>query len=121
MSSLTPTHFGFYVSGHGFGHATRASALTTCLLSHGHTVTIITNAPETPFSAVLPHANCTYRHADIDAGIVQPKAYDVAREATVEVLKAFMSKREERLGIEEEWLKSNGVECVLSDATFLGW
>ena len=84
-------------------------------------MTIITNAPETPFSAVLPHQRCTYRHADVDAGIVQPKAYDVAREATVEVLKSFMEKREGRLQEEEAWLRANGVECVLSDATFLGW
>lgn len=84
-------------------------------------MTIITNAPETPFSAVLPHAQCTYRHAEIDAGIVQPKAYDVAREATVAVLKKFMGGREALLEQEERWLRAAGVACVLSDATFLGW
>ncbi|KAL8277798.1 hypothetical protein RQP46_009781 [Phenoliferia psychrophenolica] len=117
---MAPIHLAFYVSGHGFGHATRASALTTALLAHGHQVTIITNAPETPFSAVLPHARCTYRRADVDAGIVQPKAYDVARQATVEVLEAFMDKREASLEHEEAWLRANKVQCVLSDATFLG-
>ena len=146
--------FAVYVSGHGFGHAsvpplllrpvrssprpfnrTRASALTTTLLTAGHSVYIVTNAPPQPFSAVLPPAAgsalvsaspalpeyATYRKASVDAGIVQPKAYDVDRKATYEVLKAFMHEREQRLVEEEAWLRSTGIEVVLSDATFLGW
>lgn len=84
-------------------------------------VVLVTNAPETPFSAVLPHANCTYRHAEIDAGIVQPKAYDVARQGTVDVLTEFLGKRDAQLAVEKAWLEQQGIECVLSDATFLGW
>jgi hypothetical protein len=57
----------------------------------------------------------------VDAGIVQPKAYDVDRRATYEVLKAFMDGKEETIREEVEWLKEEGVQCVLSDATFLGW
>lgn len=109
------------------------SAVTSSLLAAGHAVTIVTNAPTQPFSAVLPSFNgspkagnalpryATYRFANIDAGIVQPKAYDVDRKATFEVLKTFMDKREERLGEEEKWLREAGVDAVLSDAAFLAW
>lgn len=119
-------------------HATRVSALTTSLLAAGHSVSIVTNAPTIPFAAVLPPSTlpspdlaapppvqlpryATYRKRNVDAGIVQPKAYDVDRKATYEVLKAFMEGREQTIKDEVEWLKSEGVQCVLSDATFLGW
>lgn len=62
----------------------------------------------------------SYRYAPVDAGIVQPKAYEVDRAATVAGLEKFMDAREGTLEKEVEWLKSEGIECVLSDATFLG-
>ncbi|GEM12369.1 L-arabinokinase [Rhodotorula toruloides] len=122
-------------------HATRVAAVTTELLQAGHEVTVVTNAPEIPFASVLPPsalpaaardvANpgpstaplkryATYRRKKVDAGIVQPKAYDVDRRATYEVLKRFLDEREETLREEVAWLKEAGMDAVLSDATFLG-
>lgn len=102
------------------GHATRVVALTQELLSRNHSVHICTNAPEHVFSAALS-AGASYRNADIDAGIVQPKAYDVARRATVEGLKTFLSKRETKIAKEVEWLKKIEADAVLIDAPFLPW
>ncbi|BGP34557.1 hypothetical protein JCM10296v2_006379 [Rhodotorula toruloides] len=133
--------FAFYVSGHGFGHATRVAAVTTELLQAGHEVAVVTNAPEIPFASVLPPsalpaaardvANsgpsaaplkryATYRRKNVDAGIVQPKAYDVDRRETYEVLRRFLDVREETLREEVAWLKEERMDAVLSDATFLG-
>lgn len=81
---------------------------------------ICTNAPEHVFSAALS-AGASYRNADIDAGIVQPKAYDVARRETVEGLKRFLSKREEKIEREVAWLKRIEADAVLVDAPFLPW
>ncbi|GAA5929500.1 uncharacterized protein JCM15063_004167 [Sporobolomyces koalae] len=133
------TKFAFYVSGHGYGHATRVSALSTELLQHGHSVTIVTNAPPLPFASILPRsalppssipesvANAPtlsqyaqYRNRNVDAGIVQPKAYDVDRQQTLGVLKQFMAQRDATLKEEIEWLKAQRIDAVLSDATFLG-
>lgn len=162
--------FAFYVSGHGYGvstavslhssrsfpfsssdetpltlilllqHATRVAALSTELLQHGHSITIVTNAPPLPFASILPPsalppssipesvANAPklaqyaqYRNRNVDAGIVQPKAYDVDRQKTLEVLQKFMNQRNGTLEIEIEWLKEEKMDAVLSDATFLGW
>jgi hypothetical protein len=151
--SLRLMRFALYVSGHGYGHCTRASALVESLLAAQHEVTIVTNALPFPFSAVLPPADasaastaaqgpyatyryailsyCTVgtqltaaslaRHALVDAGIVQPKAYDVDRQATLGKLQVFLTSREERIGEEVAWLTESRTEVVLSDATFLGW
>jgi len=130
MSTSKPTHFAFYVSSHGFGHCTRASAVTTALLGGGHKVTLVTNAPPGPFTAVLEpsatnaHLNgnyAAYRKRDVDPGMVQPKAYDVARQGTVDLLTGFMARRKVTIKEEVDWIKAAGVEAVLSDATFLGW
>lgn len=130
MPTAQPTHFAFYVSSHGFGHCTRASAVTTALLAGGHKVTIVTNAPPGPFTAVLDpspsneHLNgnyASYRKRDVDPGMVQPKAYDVAREATVDLLTTFLARRDQTITEEVQWIKGNQVQAVLSDATFLGW
>ncbi|GAA5972432.1 hypothetical protein JCM11641_001842 [Rhodosporidiobolus odoratus] len=136
-----PYHFAYYTSGHGFGHATRVSAVSEELLTAGHSVTVVTNAPELPFAAVLPPSSlpatsntaaasgsqtralpkyAQYRKRNVDAGIVQPKAYDVDRRGTYQVLKQFMDAREETLKGEITWLKRVKVDAVLSDATFLG-
>ncbi|SGZ31450.1 BQ5605_C044g12179 [Microbotryum silenes-dioicae] len=133
--------FAFYCSGHGYGHATRVSALTSELLHAGHEVHIVTNAPTQPFSAVLPPSEIPspelrraapvpattplpsyayYRRRNVDAGIVQPKAYDVDREGTYRLLKNFMDQRPQTLAEEITWLKGQSIDCVLSDSTFLG-
>lgn len=57
----------------------------------------------------------------MDAGIVQPKAYDVDRQKTLEVLQKFMDQRKATLEEEIKWLKEKKMDAVLSDATFLGW
>ena len=62
----------------------------------------------------------TYRRANVDAGIVQPKAYDVDRAATLEALRAFLAATPALLDAEAEHLSRCNPDLVLSDATFLG-
>jgi L-arabinokinase len=62
-----------------------------------------------------------YRNRNVDAGIVQPKAYDVDRQKTLEGLQGFLYERDTTLKEEVKWLKSEKIDAVLSDATFLGW
>lgn len=102
------------------GHATRVVALTHELLHRSHRVHICTNAPQHVFNTIIS-AGASYRHAEIDAGIVQPKAYDVARRETIEGLEAFLDVRHIRIQQETEWLKKIGADAVLVDAPFLPW
>jgi len=67
--------FAYYCSGHGYGHATRVSALAGCLLSFKPppTIYIVSSAPEHVFSDSLV-LGAKYRYADIDPVVVQPLA-----------------------------------------------
>lgn len=122
------------------------SAVTLELLEAGHDVTLVTSAPEIPFASILAptslpatvarqlattpggpspakklRAYAQYRKKNVDAGMVQPKAYDVDRRATCDVLIDFLSQREQIFEEEVAWLKEERMDAVLSDATFLGW
>lgn len=121
------------------------SAVTLELLEAGHDVTLVTSAPEIPFASILAPTSlpatvarqlatnpgpvslkqlrtyAQYRKKNVDAGMVQPKAYDVDRRATCDVLIDFLSQRERMLEDEVAWLKEERMDAVLSDATFLGW
>lgn len=96
------TRFAYYCSGHGFGHATRVIAVTEALLEAGHEVYIVTNAAERIFNSVVK-AGAQYRNAQIDAGISQPKAYDVDRRKTLEGLKSFLDQRSTKIATEVQW------------------
>lgn len=94
--------------------------MTHELLRRNHRVYICTNAPEHVFYSAI-EAGASYRHAEIDAGIVQPKAYDVARRKTIEGLRRFLDAREEKLDVEVSFLMRIQADAVLVDAPFLPW
>uniref|UniRef100_A0A8H7Y3N0 Inositol hexakisphosphate-domain-containing protein n=1 Tax=Psilocybe cubensis TaxID=181762 RepID=A0A8H7Y3N0_PSICU len=123
MVVATPSTLAYYCSGHGYGHATRVSAFTRYLLSGNPLerpiVYIVSSAPEHVFSDSIA-CGAKYRYAEIDPVIVQPLAYRVDRRQSVEVLKKFLSKKDNLLERERQWLVEVNAHGVLSDAAFLG-
>ncbi|KAK0500166.1 hypothetical protein EDD18DRAFT_1248472 [Armillaria luteobubalina] len=115
--------FVYYCSGHGYGHATRVSAFACHLLALPEeskpTVYIVSSAPKHVFSESIA-AGSHYRYSEIDPVIVQPLAYRVDRQKSVQVLKQFLGNKEALLDDEVCWLTSINARCVLSDAAFLG-
>ncbi|KAF9569229.1 hypothetical protein EC968_002637 [Mortierella alpina] len=122
--------FCYYVSGHGFGHATRVNQIITELLKTTriepatqqeislHTIYIVSDAPQFIFQDVIA-LGAIYRNAKVDAGVVQPLAYSVDREKTIEGVKSFLARRDEMIQIEVTWLAQVQADCVLADAPFL--
>ncbi|KAK0480195.1 hypothetical protein IW261DRAFT_1476648 [Armillaria novae-zelandiae] len=115
--------FVYYCSGHGYGHATRVSAFACHLLALPEeskpTIYIVSSAPKHVFSESIA-AGSQYRYSEIDPVIVQPLAYRVDRQKSVQVLKQFLGNKEALLDNEVRWLTSINARCVLSDAAFLG-
>ncbi|PBL03302.1 hypothetical protein ARMGADRAFT_978330 [Armillaria gallica] len=116
--------FVYYCSGHGYGHATRVSAFACHLLALPEeskpTIYIVSSAPKHVFSESIS-GGARYRYSEIDPVIVQPLAYRVDRQKSVQVLKQFLGNKEALLDDEVRWLTSINAGCVLSDAAFLGW
>ncbi|KAG6900693.1 hypothetical protein C0993_005005 [Termitomyces sp. T159_Od127] len=121
--SMPPLCFAYYCSGHGYGHATRVSAFACHLLNlpvaERPVVYITSSAPKHVFSDSIA-LGALYRYAEIDPVIVQPLAYRVDRQKSVEVLKSFLSRKDRILETERKWLQEIGAHAVLSDAAFLG-
>ncbi|KZT40036.1 hypothetical protein SISSUDRAFT_983935 [Sistotremastrum suecicum HHB10207 ss-3] len=116
---MPPLRFAYYCSGHGFGHATRVSAFACRLLSiQGVEVFIVSSAPARVLSQCLDQG-AHLRQADIDPVIVQPLAYRVDRRKSTEVLARFLSRKDDKLLVEVDWLRRERIDCVLSDAAFL--
>ncbi|KAK0205043.1 hypothetical protein DFS33DRAFT_1324953 [Desarmillaria ectypa] len=115
--------FVYYCSGHGYGHATRVSAFACHLLNLPEeikpTIYIVSSAPKHVFSESIA-VGAQYRYAEIDPVIVQPLAYCVDRQKSVQVLKRFLGSKEALLDDEVHWLIRVNARCVLSDAAFLG-
>ncbi|TFK79670.1 hypothetical protein K466DRAFT_592274 [Polyporus arcularius HHB13444] len=113
--------FVYYCSGHGYGHATRVSAFARHVLSlKDHPmVYIVSSAPKHVFADSIA-LGALYRNADIDPVIVQPLAYRVDRQKSVQVLEDFIAKKDTKVWDESQWLKNIHADCVLSDAAFLG-
>ncbi|KAG0057825.1 hypothetical protein BGZ83_000012 [Gryganskiella cystojenkinii] len=83
-----------------------------------HAVHIVSDAPQFIFQDVIA-LGATYRNAKVDAGVVQPLAYSVDRQKTIEGVKSFLARRDEMVRLEVEWLTEVQADCVLADAPFL--
>ncbi|KAH8100949.1 hypothetical protein BXZ70DRAFT_988629 [Cristinia sonorae] len=119
--AATKMVFVYYCSGHGYGHATRVSAVASHLLKlpKRQVVHIVSSAPQHVFAGSIA-LGALYRRADIDPVIVQPVAYRVDRRKSVDVLRSFLELKDRKIAEEKQWLQSIGASCVLSDAAFLG-
>lgn len=85
-----------------------------------HKVYVISTASDFIFQGVIK-LGAIYRHADIDAGVVQPLPYTVDRDQTIKNLRSFLERRSTTLDNEVDWLKSVNADCVVCDAPFLPW
>ncbi|KAI5892887.1 uncharacterized protein SCHCODRAFT_02668278 [Schizophyllum commune H4-8] len=102
-----------------YGHATRVSALTTHLLQLPEevrpTVYLVSSAPQHVFA----DSRAWYSSSSY-SGAGEVTRYQVDRRKSVEVLKAFLHRKDVLLTAEAGWLREIGAQGVLSDAAFLG-
>ncbi|KAJ3208743.1 hypothetical protein HK099_008652 [Clydaea vesicula] len=119
--SQYPLNILYYISGHGFGHSTRAYAAIKCLLKKGHSVTISTIAPSFIFQDLLRHFpdTCTLRPASLDPGVVQSDAVTVDKAETLKELRAFMLSIKELETAETEYILNLKPDIICLDASFL--
>ncbi len=104
----------FYVSGHGFGHASRSLELARALGESRPDlqITIKTAAPAWLFEGV---PGVSYERFEADTGIVQPDSVSVDVAATAVRAAEFYRDFDGRADAEAAWLRATNVPLVLSD------
>ncbi|KAJ1422513.1 Ribosomal protein S5 domain 2-type fold, subgroup [Sesbania bispinosa] len=108
--------FAYYVTGHGFGHATRVTEVVRHLIHAGHDVHVVTGAPDFVFTSEIQSPRLFIRKVLLDCGAVQADALTVDRLASLEKYSETAVKpRASILAKETEWLHSIKADLVVSD------
>ncbi|KAG4963079.1 hypothetical protein JHK82_039758 [Glycine max] len=108
--------FAYYVTGHGFGHATRVTEVVRHLILAGHDVHVVTGAPDFVFTSEIQSPRLIIRKVLLDCGAVQADALTVDRLASLEKYSETAVKpRAQILAQETEWLNSVKADLVISD------
>ncbi|XP_028791770.1 L-arabinokinase-like [Neltuma alba] len=108
--------FAYYVTGHGFGHATRVAEVVRHLILAGHDVYVVSGAPDFVFTSDIQSPRLFIRKVLLDCGAVQADALTVDRLASLEKYSVTAVKaRATILEKETQWLKSIKADLVVSD------
>lgn len=114
-----PRSIAYYITGHGFGHGTRACAVLKALIEKrgaNLTLHLVTTLPPRIFRE-LDRKNTVIRFHPrrIDVGLEQKDGVDVDFPASVRSLREHLRGFERSVSKEAEFLEGERVECVVSD------
>ena len=121
----------FYISGHGFGHASRDIEVINALRERRPDLRIIvrTSAPKWLFDLTVRQPKrereregpgVTYYHLETDASIAQIDSLHLDVDETVRRVRAFMKTFDERVTAESAFLRHEDVDLVVADLPPLG-
>jgi hypothetical protein len=107
----------FYISGHGYGHASRQIEIINALgaASPSTTILIRTSAPQWIFDRTL-RVPVRLVAGECDTGVVQLDSLHLDAPETIRRAAAFHSTLRDRARVEAELLCEQGVTLVIADA-----
>ncbi|OAY82449.1 L-arabinokinase [Ananas comosus] len=109
--------FAYYVTGHGFGHATRVVEVVRHLIAAGHVVHVVTGAPDYVYTTEINSPNLHLRKVLLDCGAVQADALTVDCLVSLEkYAQTAMVPRATIMATEVEWLK-----YIKADLVSMSW
>lgn len=111
-----------YVSGHGFGHATRVGEVLRAVREQAPEIrlSVVTSAPEALFRRAVP-GPLGFRAVLCDVGLAQAGPLVIDEPGTVERWRAFSQQAPARVASEAAWLGGAGVRLVLADIPALAF
>jgi len=111
----------FYISGHGFGHASRSIEVINALVDRRPDARVIIRSEVAPWLVTRTvRPGVTLEPAPCDTGVVQIDSLHLDERLTIERARAFMSRFPERVAAEADWLAQVGATLVLADLPPLG-
>jgi hypothetical protein len=105
-----------YVSGHGYGHATRTAEVLRAVreMAPRLRIAVATSAPAFLFEGVVAPP-LELRRVTGDVGLAQTDALLIDEAGTVAAWRAFMTGWDERVAAEARWLREENARLVLGD------
>jgi len=105
-----------YVSGHGYGHATRTAEVLRAVRERapGLPITVCTSAPAFLFEGVVG-ALPAVRAVECDVGLIQKDALTIDEAGTAEAVRRFLFGWKALVSREVRWLRESGARLVLGD------
>jgi hypothetical protein len=113
----------FYISGHGFGHASRSIEVVNALLARADDLRVIarTSAPAWLFDRTVRDLDAFSREeVSTDTGAIQIDSLHLDEAQTVARARAFMRTFDERVAQEATVLGAHAATLVVSDIPALG-
>jgi L-arabinokinase len=105
----------FYISGHGFGHASRdVEVMNALALRHGARLLIRSAVDDALLTRTL-RADFTLMPGACDTGIVQSSSVEHDDDATVEAALAFYRDFDARIDAEVTAFRDTGVDAIVGD------
>jgi L-arabinokinase len=111
----------FYISGHGFGHASRAIEVINALVDRQPHLQVIIRSSVAPWlvqRSARPGVELI--PAEVDTGVVQIDSLHLDAAASIARAAQFMSTIEARVDREAAWLRQRGASMAVSDLPALG-
>jgi L-arabinokinase len=109
-------HVAFYITGHGFGHATRMAAVASVLArqTSGLQISLISTAPEWLFRMNIP-CDFRLRRRALDVGVIQVDSIRLDPAATLLAYARLLGSQPAVVEEETEILRRDGVDLVVAD------
>lgn len=111
-------HVAYYITGHGFGHATRSEALLVELLARGIAAraTVVTSVPEWLFADLRAWRGAvSFRDKVNDVGFIQRDGINIDFRASAREVAENLRALEARIAEEAAFLAEARVDLVVAD------
>jgi hypothetical protein len=105
-----------YVSGHGYGHATRVGEVLREVRGRDASlpIAVVTSGPEALYRRAVP-GPFAFRAEACDTGLAQKSALVIDEAGTVDAWRRFQAGCDARVAREARWLRESGARVVLGD------
>ena len=111
----------FYISGHGFGHASRSIEIINALVERRPGLEVIIRSSVAPWLVErTARKGVVLSPAEVDTGVVQLDSLHLDTDASIARAEEFMATFQPRLATEVEFLRAHEAVLAISDLPALG-